>query len=151
MLFGWLVPNTVVDTQSANKSSALSSRNLMGHKMKCNRSNILKTYSRLIHKSSGKNIVKIKSLLGEFQNELTQRESWRAMMFEGQCDTETTQAIDSLNTQMINFAKKWIVVEKKNFEFMNFLVELEQVGDAIRLMFKVEDQYLQQIYFAQAV
>jgi len=151
MLFGWLVPTTVVDSHSTKKLSAIDTRYVLDQRFKRSSSNILKLYSQLINKcSSGKNIAKLKSLLGELQQQLIEHRQCRLGLMDDEIGSDICEQIECLEMELLGFTKQWIVVSKSNFEFMRFLVGLERIGDNIRLLFKAEDELLQEYPLAKA-
>jgi len=155
MLFGWLVPNTLMSsktsTDKADLRNVINAGLLLDQKIKRSRSKVLNIYSRLIHRSSGKNILKIKSLLGEFQQEMMTRREYRLDLPEAFLAETSCEQIECLELELLDFTRKWMSMSKQNFEFMNFLVDLERIGDSIRLMFDCEDEQLQLVQLAEAV
>ena len=150
MLFGWLIPNTVATSNNTESLSSIDKHYLLDQKFKSSRSNLTKLYSRLIDKSSGKNMVKIKSLLDEFQRETLERRHCRLEMIDSDINTTLCAQIDCLESEILEFAHKWISVPKRDFEFMNFLVDLERIGDSLRLLFKSEDTEISHFQLAAA-
>jgi len=156
MLFGWFVPNATMSTKDssdiiAETLNVFDAGFIWDEKLKRSRSKVLASYSRLIDKSSGKNIVKIKSLLGDFQQELILRRNFRLDMPEAVIATLSWEQIECLESELLQFTRKWIEISKQQFEFMNFLVDLERIGDSIRYLFDCEDQQLQMMQLPQAV
>lgn len=141
MLFGWLLPNTIIEETPREVISAQENWQLLEHKLNCNKSNMLKLYSKLIYKSSSKNILKIKSLLNEFQHELLER-TLCCQVLQSENPIECEATLGGLRHEIASFTKKWIGVNKQDFEFMNFLVELEHIGDSMRGLFAMEDKYI---------
>jgi len=150
MLFGWLVPNSTIESSKENVT-VIDQHYSLDRKMKNSKSNIFKLYSHLINKSSGKNIVKIKSLLNEFQQALEERRLYRQSFIDDGLDMETCEQIACLEHELADFCHKWIHVSKQSFEFMNFLVDLERIGDTIRLLIRSEEVGLQHYQLPQAV
>jgi len=138
MLFGWLATNYVED-RSIEKTRDIESRYSLDLRLKQNKSNILKMYARLIDKCSSRNITKIKSLLGELQQMLFERRQLRVNLTSEQIDSGALVEITALERDLLKFCQEWILIKKQNFEFMNFLVGLEQIGDTIRLLMNLEE------------
>lgn len=155
MLFGWLVPNTLMNSKTSNgnaeKTSVIDAGYIFDQKIKRSRSKVLNLYSRLIHRSSSKNILKIKTLLGELQHELITRREYRLDLPEMFLDQDSIEQIECVEAELLAFTRKWMSISKQHFEFMNFLVDLERIGDSIRFLFDCEDEQLQLLQLAEAI